>query len=96
MKQPVKEHIAKLRDEIAQAREANRQYLHGGKKSPATAPDHERRLHRLKEILVELASLTKWKEPYPFRKNCSLALSQVPYASKKKQALMTATSDASM
>jgi DNA-binding MurR/RpiR family transcriptional regulator len=63
MQQPVKERIAKLREEIAQIREANHQYLYGGKKSPATAPDHERRLQRLKEILVELASLTEWREP---------------------------------
>jgi hypothetical protein len=61
MQQPVKERIAKLREEIAQIRAANQQYLHGGKKNPATAPDHERRLQRLKEILDELASLTQWK-----------------------------------
>ena len=63
MQQPVKERIAKLREEIAQIREANHQCLHEGKKSPATAPDHERRRERLKEILDELASLTEWKEP---------------------------------
>jgi hypothetical protein len=62
MQQPVKERIAKLREEIAQIREANHQYLHGGKKNPSTAPDHERRLQRLKEILNELASLTEWKQ----------------------------------
>jgi hypothetical protein len=62
MQQPVKERIAKLRQEIALIREANHQYLYRGKKSPATAPDHERRL-RLKEILVELVLLTEWKEP---------------------------------
>jgi hypothetical protein len=32
MQNPVKERIAKLRDEIAQISEANRLYLHGGKK----------------------------------------------------------------
>jgi DNA-binding MurR/RpiR family transcriptional regulator len=63
MQQPVKERITRLREEIAQIREANHQYLHGGKKSPATASDHERRLQRLKEILDELASLTQWKQP---------------------------------
>jgi hypothetical protein len=62
MQQPVKERIAKLREEIAQIRAANHHYLHGGKKNPATAPDHERRLQRLEEILDELASLTKWKQ----------------------------------
>jgi hypothetical protein len=62
MQRPVKERIAKLREEIGQIREANRQYLHGGKKSPAAAPDHERRMQRLQEILDELVSLTEWKE----------------------------------
>jgi hypothetical protein len=32
MQDSVKERIAKLRDEIAQISEANRLYLHGGKK----------------------------------------------------------------
>jgi hypothetical protein len=62
MQQPVKERIAKLREEIAQIREANRQYLQGGKKIPG-APDQERRLQRLQEILDELPSLTDWKKP---------------------------------
>ena len=62
MQQPVKERIAKLREEIAQIREANRQYLKGGKKPPG-APDQERRLQRLQEILDELMSLTDWKKP---------------------------------
>ena len=55
MPRPVKERIAKLREEIAQIGEANREYLRGGKKIPG-APDHERR--RLQEILDELLSLT--------------------------------------
>jgi hypothetical protein len=62
MQQPVKERIAKLREEIAQISEANRQYLQGGKKIPG-APDQERRLQRLQEILDELMSLTDWKKP---------------------------------
>jgi hypothetical protein len=35
MQQPVKERIGKLREEIAQIREANRLYLQGGKRYPA-------------------------------------------------------------
>ena len=62
MQEPVSDRIARLRKEIAQIRAANHQYLHGGKKNPATVPDHERRLERLKEIIAELASLTKWKQ----------------------------------
>jgi lipid II:glycine glycyltransferase (peptidoglycan interpeptide bridge formation enzyme) len=61
MPRPVKERIAKLREEIAQIREANREYLQGGKKRPGAA-DQERRLQRLQEILDELLSLTDWKK----------------------------------
>jgi len=60
--QPVKERIAKLREEIAQIREANRLYLQGGRKKPGAAADQERRLQRLQEILDELVSLTDWKK----------------------------------
>ncbi len=53
MPRPVKERIAKLRAEIAQIGEANREYLRGGKKPPGAA-DQERRFQRLQEILDEL------------------------------------------
>jgi hypothetical protein len=63
MQNPVKKRIAKLRDEIAQINEANRLYLHGGKKKiPGTAGDHERRLQRLQEILDEFVALTDWRK----------------------------------
>ena len=62
MQQPVKERIGKLREEIAEISEANRQHMQGGKKIPGAA-DHERRLQRLQEILDELISLTDWKKP---------------------------------
>jgi hypothetical protein len=62
MQKPVKERIAKLRDEIAQISEANRLYLKGGKRLHGAAGDHERRLQRLQEILDELVSLTDWKK----------------------------------
>ena len=63
MLNPVKERIVKLREEIAQVSEANRLYLHGGKKKAhSAAADHERRLQRLQEILDELVALTDWKK----------------------------------
>jgi hypothetical protein len=62
MQEPVKERIAKLREEIAQISEANRMYVQGGKKIPSAAGDHERRLQRLQEILDELMALTDWKK----------------------------------
>jgi hypothetical protein len=62
MQNPVKERIAKLRDEIAQIKEANRLYLHGGKRLFGAAGDHERRLQRLQEIRDELVALTDWKQ----------------------------------
>jgi hypothetical protein len=61
MQNPVKDRIAKLRDEIAQISEANRLYMQGGRKMPSSVGDHERRLQRLQEILDELVSLTDWK-----------------------------------
>ncbi|MGA7081199.1 MAG: hypothetical protein WCF61_18260 [Terriglobales bacterium] len=62
MPQSVKERVAKLRAEIAEISEANRQYLQGGKKIIG-ASDQERRLQRLQEIMDELMSLTDWKKP---------------------------------
>ena len=62
MQTPVKERIVKLREEIAQISEANRQYMGSGKKIPGSVGDHERRLQRLQEILDELVSLTDWKK----------------------------------
>ena len=62
MQNPIKERIVKLREEIAQISEANRQYMGGGKKMPGSAGDHERRLQRLQEILDELVALTDWKK----------------------------------
>jgi hypothetical protein len=62
VQQPVKERIAKLREEIAQISEANRLYLQGNKNTPGAA-DQERRLRRLQEIMDELMSLTDWKKP---------------------------------
>jgi hypothetical protein len=61
MPRPIKERIAKLREEIAQISEENRLYLQGGNKIQG-APDHERRLQRLQEIRDELMSLTDWKK----------------------------------
>jgi hypothetical protein len=62
MPYPVKERIVKLREEIAQISEANRLYMQSGKQVHGAAVDHERRLHRLQEILDELVSLTDWKK----------------------------------
>jgi hypothetical protein len=62
MQQPVKERVAKLHQEISKIREANRQYVQGGKKMQGEV-DHQRRLQRLQEILDELALLTEWKQP---------------------------------
>jgi hypothetical protein len=62
MLQPVKERVSKLREEIAEIRQANLLYMQSAKSYSATA-DHERRLQRLQEILDELMSLTDWKKP---------------------------------
>jgi hypothetical protein len=62
MQNPVKDRIVKLRDEIAQISEENRQYMAGGKNIPGSSSDHERRLQRLQEIRDELIALTDWKK----------------------------------
>jgi hypothetical protein len=62
LQQPVKERIAKLREEIAEITVANRLYLQSRKKAPGSA-EHERRFQRLQEILDELVALTDWKKP---------------------------------
>jgi hypothetical protein len=62
MQNPVKERIAKLRDEIAQIGEENRLYLKVRKKPHGAAGDHERRFQRLQAILDELVALTDWKK----------------------------------
>jgi len=62
MPQSIKMRVGKLREEIAEISEANRQYLQGGKKMIGAA-DQERRLQRLQEIMDELMSLTDWKKP---------------------------------
>jgi hypothetical protein len=62
MQTPVKERIAKLRDEIAEITEANRLYVQSGKNKVGAAGDHERRIQRLQEILDELMALTDWKK----------------------------------
>lgn len=62
MQTPVKERIAKLRDEIAQIREAERLYLQSGKNKLDAVGDHARRLQRLQEILDQLVALTDWKK----------------------------------
>jgi len=61
MPQPIRERIAKLREEIAQISGTNREYLRGGNKIQG-APDHEHRLQRLLEIRDELLSLANWKK----------------------------------
>jgi hypothetical protein len=61
MQQPIKERIAKLREEIAQISEAGRLYSQG-KKTPGSTSDQERRLQRLQEILDELVALNDWKK----------------------------------
>jgi hypothetical protein len=61
MPRSIKERVGKLREEIAEISEANRQYMQGGKKLIG-ASDQERRLQRLQEIMDELMSLTDWKK----------------------------------
>jgi hypothetical protein len=58
----ITERLKKLRDEIAQISEANRQYLKGGNPH-IRAAEQQRRAERLQEIMDELLALTEWKKP---------------------------------
>ena len=62
MQNPVKERVAKLREEIAQLNEANRVYVQSDTRSHLAISDHQRRLQRLREIREVLMSLTTWKK----------------------------------
>jgi len=62
MQNPVKERIAKLRDEIAQISEENRLFSQSRSKVLGAVSDQDRRRQRLREIPDELAALTDWKK----------------------------------
>ena len=62
MQNPIKERIAKRRDEIAQISEENRLFSQSRSKVLGAVSDQERRRQRLQEILDELAALTDWKK----------------------------------
>jgi hypothetical protein len=61
VQEPITERIKKLRQEIAEISDANRQFSRGPNYGSAEA-DQERRMQRLQEILDELVSLTDWKK----------------------------------
>jgi transcriptional regulator of NAD metabolism len=62
VQEPIKQRVARLRDEIAQIMAASRIYFER-RKNPSEEPDHARRMQRLEEIQSELRSLTDWKKP---------------------------------
>ena len=63
MQDSIKDRIKKLRDEIAEISEANRQYMKStvGTKTIGAA-EQERRLERLQQILDEMTAMTDWKK----------------------------------
>jgi hypothetical protein len=61
VQEPIKQRVARLREEIAQIVSASRMYFQRGKIA-AEEPDHARRMERLQEIQTELLSLTDWKQ----------------------------------
>ncbi len=65
MQDSIQDRIKKLRAEIAEISEANRQYAEIGSKviGGSGLADHQRRLQRLQEILDEMAAMTDWKKP---------------------------------
>jgi len=62
MPESVKEHVQKLRDEIAAINAANQKPTDIRVAKSQTAAERQRRQERLEEILLELVSLTEWKQ----------------------------------
>ena len=62
MPESVKEHVQRLRDEIAAIVAANQKPRDIRIPKSQFAADRQRREERLEEILLELASLTGWKQ----------------------------------
>jgi hypothetical protein len=59
----IKDRIKKLRAEIAEISEANRQYMKSAAGTKAIgAAEHQRRLERLQQILDEMTAMTDWKK----------------------------------
>jgi hypothetical protein len=62
MQAPVKDRVAKLREEITEIAQANREYAELTTRSWEAVGDHARRLQRLEEIKDELKALTNWRK----------------------------------
>jgi len=62
MPESVKEHVQKLRDEIAAINAANQKPRDIRVPKSQFAAERQRRQERLEEILLELVSLTEWKQ----------------------------------
>lgn len=62
MPESVKEHVQKLRDEIGAINAASQKPRDIRVARSQLAAERQRREERLKEILLELASLTEWKQ----------------------------------
>ena len=65
----IQERFDVLRQEIAEIQRLNLAYLQTPRPNFGEIADHERRQQRLREIMVELSSMTDWKktegETYP-------------------------------
>jgi hypothetical protein len=58
----IQERVEVLRQEIAEIQRLNLAYLQTPRPHPAAMADHARREQRLREIMVELNSMTDWKK----------------------------------
>lgn len=61
LKEPIQQRVAKLREEIARIKEANRKYFLQ-RRSWEAESGYQRRVERLQEILEELAALMDWRK----------------------------------
>jgi hypothetical protein len=59
----IQERVEALRQEIAEIQRLNLAYLQTPRPNFGAIADHARREQRLREIMVELQSMTDWKKP---------------------------------
>ena len=59
----IQERVDVLRQEIAEIQRLNLAYLQTPRPNFVEIADHARREQRLREIMVELRSMTDWKKP---------------------------------
>ena len=62
MQESITKLVARLRQEIAEIRDANRRHLQDGRRMGEAESAHQRWAERLQQIMDKLTLLTEWKK----------------------------------